>query len=298
MAAFGVVLEISPEKNLSRYLQSIRKFPLLEVEEERSLSRAWLNRSEKSAAERLVSSHLRLVAKIAMGYRGYGLPLGELIGEGNVGMMQAVNRFDPGKGFRLSTYAMWWIRAAITEYVLKSWSMVKMGTMAAQKKLFFSLRKQKNRLKIMDHGELSPEQAAQISETMNVSERDVIDMNRRLASRDMSLNAPLSAGEDTGIEFQDILVANTPSPEAHTAEKEEFSQRMGYLMAAMDGLPERERHIFTERRLTYEPKTLEELGNHYGISRERVRQLEVRAFDKVRTMVEKAAGNAVSVPVR
>ncbi len=279
-------------EGLSRYFREAWKFPILKADEEYMLAKRWKEHEDVEAAHKLVTSHLRLVAKIAMSYRGYGLPVSDLVSEGNIGLMKAVKKFEPDKGFRLSTYAMWWIRAAITEYVLRSWSMVKMGTMAAQKKLFFSLRKQKNQLKIMDHGELSPEQAARISETMNVPERDVIDMNRRLASRDMSLNAPLSAGEDSGLEFQDILVDNNPSPEVHTAEKEEFNQRMGYLMAAMDGLPERERHIFTERRLTDEPKTLEELGNHYGISRERVRQLEVRAFDKVRTAVEEAAGNA------
>ena len=279
-------------EGLSRYFQEAWKFPILKADEEYMLAKRWKEHEDVEAAHKLVTSHLRLVAKIAMRYRGYGLPVSDLVSEGNIGLMKAVKKFEPDKGFRLSTYAMWWIRAAITEYVLRSWSMVKMGTMAAQKKLFFSLRKQKNRLRIMDHGELSPKQAARISETMKVSERDVIDMNRRLASRDMSLNAPLGAGEDTGIEFQDILVDNNPSPEAHTAEKEEFNLRMGYLTAAMDGLPERERHIFTERRLTYEPKTLEELGNHYGISRERVRQLEVRAFAKVKTAVEKAAGSA------
>jgi RNA polymerase sigma-32 factor len=279
-------------EGLSRYFREAWKFPILEADEEYMLAKRWKEHEDVEAAHKLVTSHLRLVAKIAMRYRGYGLPVSDLVSEGNIGLMKAVKKFEPDKGFRLSTYAMWWIRAAITEYVLRSWSMVKMGTMAAQKKLFFSLRKQKNHLKIMDHGELSPEQVARISATMNVSERDVVDMNRRLASRDMSLNAPLGNGEEVGIEFQDILVDDNPSPEAHTAEKEELNQRMGYLMAAMDGLPERERHIFTERRLAEEPKTLEELGNHYGISRERVRQLEVRAFDKVRTAVEKAAGNA------
>jgi len=292
MAAALILPAVPVGEGLSRYFREAWTFPILEASEEFMLAKRWKEHGDVDAAHKLVTSHLRLVAKIAMKYRGYGLPVADLVSEGNIGLMKAVKKFEPDKGFRLSTYAMWWIRASITEYVLKSWSMVKMGTMAAQKKLFFSLRKQKGHLKIMDNGELSPEQAARLSETMNVSERDVIDMNRRLSSRDLSLNAPLSVSEDDSMEFQDTLEDDTPSPEIMTADREEFSLRHGFLMEALEILPDRERHIFTERRLKEDPVTLEQLGGVYGISRERVRQLEVRAFEKIKTAVEAAAETA------
>ncbi len=287
MATFDIGLEVSPEKNLSRYLQSIRKFPLLEVEEERRLSRAWLKTSEKSAAAKLVSSHLRLVAKIAMGYRGYGLPLGELIGEGNVGMMQAVNRFDPGKGFRLSTYAMWWIRAAIQEYILHSRSLVKMGTTAAQKKLFFNLRKLKGQMQAIEDGDLKPEHVEAIARKLMVPEVEVVNMNRRLAGPDHSLNAPVR--EDGEGDWQDWLVDDKDDQETVFARKEELGNRQNLLNRALSRLSGRESHILTERRLKETPATLENLSRHYGISRERVRQIEVRAFEKIQKSVRNAA---------
>ncbi len=280
---------LSPEGNLSRYLQEIRKFPMLEKEEEYTLAKRWREDGDVDAAHQLVTSHLRLVAKIAMGYRGYGLPIGELISEGNVGMMQAVKRFDPERGFRLATYAMWWIRASIQEYILHSWSLVKMGTTAAQKKLFFNLRKLKGQMKAIEDGDLPPEKVQQIAERLNVSEDDVISMNRRLAAPDNSLNAPLRADGDGGGEWQDWLVDETESQEGQLGEHEEYQQRHRLLQHAMKGLNERERHILNERRLKDEPTTLEDLSQHYGISRERVRQIEVRAFEKL----QKAMKNAV-----
>jgi RNA polymerase sigma-32 factor len=287
MTAFDIGLEISPERNLSRYLRSIRKFPLLEVEEERRLSRAWLETSERSAAEKLVSSHLRLVAKIAMGYRGYGLPLGELIGEGNVGMMQAVNRFDPGKGFRLSTYAMWWIRAAIQEYILHSRSLVKMGTTAAQKKLFFNLRKLKGQMQAIEDGDLKPEHVEAIARKLMVPKVEVVNMNRRLAGPDHSLNAPVR--EEGEGDWQDWLVDDKEDQETVFARKEELGNRQNLLNRALSGLSGRESHILTERRLKETPSTLENLSRYYGISRERVRQIEVRAFEKIQKSVRNAA---------
>ena len=272
------------EGGLSRYFREVWSFPMLEKEEEQMLAVRWRDKGDTEAAHKLVTSHLRLVAKIAMKYRGYGLPVADLVSEGNIGLMKAVKKFDPGLGFRLSTYAMWWIRASITEYVLKSWSMVKLGTVASQKKLFFSLRNLKGRLNILDKGELTLDQARQLSDKMNVSSDEIIKMNRRLSSRDMSLNAPLSVDEE-GAEFQDTLVDNSPSPESRFAEAEELGHRSAILRQALKALPERERHIFTERRLKDDPKTLEELGKEYGISRERIRQLEVRAFDKVQKTV-------------
>ena len=257
---------------------------MLEKEEEQMLAVRWRDKGDTESAHKLVTSHLRLVAKIAMKYRGYGLPVADLVSEGNIGLMKAVKKFDPGLGFRLSTYAMWWIRASITEYILKSWSMVKLGTVASQKKLFFSLRNLKGRLNILDSGELTPDQAQQLSDTMGVSADEITNMNRRLSTRDLSLNAPLSNDEE-GIEFQDTLVDNSPSPESRFAKAEEFGHRSAILRQALKALPERERHIFTERRLKDDPKTLEELGKEYGISRERIRQLEVRAFDKVQKAV-------------
>lgn len=271
------------EGGLSQYFREVWSFPILDKEEEYMLAKSWREHGDVDAAHKLVTSHLRLVAKIAMSYRGYGLPVADLVSEGNIGLMKAVKKFEPERGFRLSTYAMWWIKAAISEYVLRSWSMVKMGTMAAQKKLFFSLRKLKGKLKILDSGELTPEQVTTLSEAMEVSKNDVIDMNRRLAARDFSLNTPLS--DDEGAEFLDTLVDESPSPEAETADGQEKKLRHRLLEEALDILPERERHIFIERRLKDDPVTLDELGKVYGISRERIRQLEVRAFDKVRKAV-------------
>jgi RNA polymerase sigma-32 factor len=270
---------IAPEGNLSRYLQEIRKFPMLSAEEELDLSRRWRDSGDVAAAHKLVTSHLRLVAKIAMGYRGYGLPLGELISEGNVGMMQAVKRFDPDRGFRLATYAMWWIRAAIQEYILHSWSLVKMGTTAAQKKLFFNLRRLKGQMQAIDDGDLSPEQVAKIARALAVPEQDVINMNRRLAAPDHSLNAPVR--NDSEGEWQDWLVDETESQEDALAERQEMTGRKALLTNALKALNERERHILIERRLKDNPTTLEELSQQYSISRERVRQIEVRAFEKL-----------------
>jgi RNA polymerase sigma-32 factor len=277
----------TPEGNLTRYLQEIRKFPLLEPDEEYMLAKRWREHGDVEAAHRLVTSHLRLVAKIAMGYRGYGLPVAELISEGNVGMMQAVKRFDPERGFRLATYAMWWIRAAIQEYILHSWSLVKMGTTAAQKKLFFNLRKLKNKLQAVDEGSLTPENVAKIAEALNVPEQDVVSMDNRLASPDHSLNAPLRA-ESEG-EWQDWLVDDQEDQETRLADREELSNRRDLLAEAMKGLNKRERHILSERRLREEPRTLEELSQEYGISRERVRQIEVRAFEKLQKAIRNKA---------
>jgi len=273
--------------SLSHYFREVWKFPLLTAEEEYMLACRWRDEEDVDAAHKLVTSHLRLVAKIAMKYRGYGLPVADMVSEGNIGLMRAVKKFDPERGFRLSTYAMWWIKASITEYVLKSWSMVKMGTVAAQKKLFFSLRRVKNTLKIADNGELTPDQATQLSGALKVSEHEVVAMNRRLAARDVSLNAPLS--EDEAVEFQDTLVDDAPSPEAITSARQEQSLRRDYLARALDTLQDRERAIFVERRLAEEPKTLEELGKEFGVSRERIRQLEVRAYEKVQAAIKGSA---------
>jgi RNA polymerase sigma-32 factor len=251
------------------------------------LAKTWREHGDTESAHRLVTSHLRLVAKIAMGYRGYGLPISELISEGNVGMMQAVKRFDPDRGFRLATYAMWWIRAAIQEYILHSWSLVKMGTTAAQKKLFFNLRKLKGQMQAIDEGDLSPEHVTQIATKLDVPEQDVVNMNRRLASPDHSLNAPLRA--DSEGEWQDWLVDEQETQEISLAEREELGKRRALLKSAMTNLNERERHILTERRLKDEPTTLEDLSQHYGISRERVRQIEVRAFEKLQKNIKNAA---------
>ncbi|WP_038512994.1 RNA polymerase sigma factor RpoH [Granulibacter bethesdensis] len=270
---------MAPEGNLSRYLQEIRKYPMLTPEEELDLSRRWRDTEDMGAAHRLVTSHLRLVAKIAMGYRGYGLPVGELISEGNVGMMQAVRRFDPDRGFRLATYAMWWIRAAIQEYILHSWSLVKMGTTAAQKKLFFNLRRLKGQMQAIDDGDLKPEQVSKIATSLNVPEQDVVQMNRRMSAPDHSLNAPLRQ-EGEG-EWQDWLVDDAETQETVLADTEELGGRKTLLANALKTLNDRERHILTERRLKDEPTTLEDLSQHYNISRERVRQIEVRAFEKL-----------------
>ena len=277
----------SSDSNLSRYLQEIRKFPMLEASEEFMLAKRWREHGDSEAAHTLVTSHLRLVAKIAMGYRGYGLPVGELISEGNVGMMQAVKRFDPDRGFRLATYAMWWIRAAIQEYILHSWSLVKMGTTASQKKLFFNLRKLKGRLQAIDDGDMSAENVKRIAVELNVPEADVVSMNRRLGSPDHSLNAPLRI--DGEGEWQDWLVDERDSQEMLLAEREEMKNRRKLLAAAMTTLNERERHILTERRLKDEPTTLEDLSQAYDISRERVRQIEVRAFEKLQKSIRNAA---------
>jgi len=273
------VLPIAPEGNLSRYLQEIRKFPMLTPEEEYQLAKKWKDEGDERAAHKLVTSHLRLVAKIAMGYRGYGLPVGELISEGNVGMMQAVKRFDPDRGFRLATYAMWWIRAAIQEYILHSWSLVKMGTTAAQKKLFFNLRRLKAQMSALDEGDLKSEQVEKIAKALQVPENDVISMNRRLASPDHSLNAPVRA--DSEGEWQDWLVDDAETQESELADREDLTNRRMLLGEALKSLNERERHILIERRLKDEPTTLEELSQQYNISRERVRQIEVRAFEKL-----------------
>jgi RNA polymerase sigma-32 factor len=278
---------VASEGNLGQYLQDIRKFPMLDADEEYMLAKRWREAGDVDAAHKLVTSHLRLVAKIAMGYRGYGLPMSELISEGNVGMMQAVKRFDPERGFRLATYAMWWIRAAIQEYILHSWSMVKMGTTAAQKKLFFNLRKLKGQMQAIDDGDLDPEQVGQISKQLNVTENDVVAMNRRMAAPDHSLNAPLRVDGDG--EWQDWLVDEEANQETEFADQEELSKRRELLAAAMETLNERERHILQERRLKEEPTTLEDLSQTYGISRERVRQIEVRAFEKLQKSIRNAA---------
>ncbi len=292
----SAVINVAPEGNLSRYLQEIRKFPMLTPEEELSLSRRWREHEDLEAAHKLVTSHLRLVAKIAMGYRGYGLPVGELISEGNVGMMQAVKRFDPDRGFRLATYAMWWIRAAIQEYILHSWSLVKMGTTAAQKKLFFNLRRLKGQMQAIDEGDLKPEQVEKIATVLGVPEQDVINMNRRLAAPDHSLNAPVRA--DSEGEWQDWLVDESESQETSIGEQQEMSGRKALLANALKTLNARERHILEERRLKDNPTTLEDLSKEYNISRERVRQIEVRAFEKLqKAMKAQIAAQRMKAPV-
>lgn len=278
---------LSVEGGLNRYLQEIRKFPMLEPDEEFMLAKRYKEHADPAAAQRLITSHLRLVAKIAMGYRGYGLPISEVISEGNVGLMHAVKRFEPDKGFRLATYAMWWIRAAIQEYVLRSWSLVKIGTTAAQKRLFFNLRKIKGQIAALDDGNLHPDQIKQIATTLSVSEADVVSMNQRL-SGDTSLNAPMRADEGSS-EWQDWLVDDTPDQETTLGESEEFTERMQLLSSAMQDLNDREKAIFQARRLRDEPATLEELAQEYSVSRERIRQIEVRAFEKVQEAVQKAA---------
>jgi RNA polymerase sigma-32 factor len=272
---------------LAKYLEEIRKFPMLEPDEEYMLAKAWREHGDTEAAHRLITSHLRLVARIAMGYRGYGLPIGEVISEGNVGLMQAVKRFEPDRGFRLATYAMWWIRASIQEYILRSWSLVKMGTTAAQKKLFFNLRRVKGKLQALEDGDLKPEQVKAIAKTLGVGEDDVVSMNRRLGG-DASLNAPVRQDADSG-EWQDWLVDDAPSQEETLVESEESGRRKGYLEKAMATLNDRERRIFEARRLADEPVTLEELSTEFGVSRERIRQIEVRAFEKVQKAVKGAA---------
>jgi RNA polymerase sigma-32 factor len=274
------------EGGLSRYLSEIRKFPLLEPEEEYMFAKRWREHEDPEAARRLVTSHLRLVAKIAMGYRGYGLPLAEIVAEGNVGLMQAVKRFEPDRGFRLATYAMWWIRAAIQEYILRSWSQVKMGTTAAQKKLFFNLRKVKSHIGALEEGDMRPEQVREIADKLAVPEEEVINMNRRLSSPDSSLNAPLRS--DSESEWQDWLVDDTLDQETRLADAEEMGERHDLLTSALGELTDRERDIIEARRLRDDPATLEELSQKYGVSRERVRQIEVRAFEKLQQQMKRA----------
>jgi RNA polymerase sigma-32 factor len=278
---------LSADGNLQRYLSEIRKFPMLQADEEYMLAKRWKEHGDVDAVHKLVTSHLRLVAKIAMGYRGYGLPIAELISEGNVGMMQAVKRFEPEKGFRLSTYAMWWIRASIQEYILYSWSLVKMGTTAAQKKLFFNLRRLKGQIKEIDDGDLAPESVKQIATTLAVSEDDVVQMNRRMSGGDQSLNAPMR--QDGEAEWQDWLIDDSDTQDIVIAEADELDHRRSMLEAAIQTLTERERHIFTERRLRDDPVTLEDLSKDFGVSRERVRQIEVRAFEKVQRAIRNMA---------
>ncbi|MEX6508152.1 RNA polymerase sigma factor RpoH [Jiella sp. M17.18] len=288
MAQVNLPSIASGEGGLSRYLEEIRRFPMLEPQEEYMLAKRYAEHDDRDAAQKLVTSHLRLVAKIAMGYRGYGLPIGEVVSEGNVGLMQAVKRFDPERGFRLATYAMWWIKASIQEYILRSWSLVKMGTTANQKRLFFNLRKMKSRIQALDEGDLRPDQVNQIATQLGVSEDEVISMNRRL-SGDASLNAPIRATEGESGEWQDWLVDDSVSQEEILAEQDELDQRRGMLKSAMGVLNDRERRIFEARRLAEDPLTLEALSGEFDISRERVRQIEVRAFEKVQKAVRDSA---------
>ena len=301
MAQAATLPIITAESGLGRYLDEIRRFPMLEPQEEFMLAERWRAHGDRVAAHKLVTSHLRLVAKIAMGYRGYGLPIAEVISEGNVGLMQAVKRFEPEKGFRLATYAMWWIKAAIQEYILRSWSLVKMGTTANQKKLFFNLRKAKSRISALDEGDMRPDQVKLIAKRLGVTEQDVIDMNRRL-SGDASLNAPIREDGDSG-EWQDWLMDDRDSQEATLAASEELDNRRAALSDALEVLNDRERRIFEARRLTDEPVTLEDLAVEFGVSRERVRQIEVRAFEKVQKVVknrvavmEASAARAAAAP--
>lgn len=277
----------SPEQGLSKYLSEIRKFPMLEKENEFMLARSWRDKEDSAAAEKMVTSHLRLVAKIAMGYRGYGLPMVEVISEGNVGLMQAVKKFDPEKGFRLATYAMWWIRAAIQEYILRSWSLVKLGTTAAQKKLFFNLRRIKGEIKALEDTALTPDQVTEIATRLNVTEAEVRSMNGRMSGSDASLNTPV--GQDGDAEWQDWLADEEPNQATQFAEKQEFNVRMELLTEAMQELNEREQDILTQRRLSDSPITLEDLSQQYGVSRERIRQIEVRAFEKLQKSMTELA---------
>ncbi len=288
----------SPEQGLNRYMQEIRKFPLLEPEEEYMLAKAWVDHEDPAAAHKLVTSHLRLAAKIAMGYRGYGLPQAEVISEANVGLMQAVKRFDPEKGFRLATYAMWWIRASIQEYILRSWSLVKLGTTSAQKKLFFNLRKAKAKVGALEEGDLRPENVAQIARDLSVTEAEVIDMNRRLAGADASLNATVgSADGDSATQWQDWLEDEDSDQAGDYERRDELDARRALLAQAMEVLNDREKDILVQRRLAEEPVTLEELSESYGVSRERIRQIEVRAFEKLQAkMKELARGKGMLMP--
>jgi len=284
MARTATLPVLNGESGLSRYLSEIRKFPMLEPQQEYMYAKSWREHDDRDAAHHLVTSHLRLVAKIAMGYRGYGLPISEVVSEGNVGLMQAVKRFEPEKGFRLATYAMWWIKASIQEYILRSWSLVKMGTTANQKKLFFNLRKAKSKISALDEGDMRPDQVKIIAKRLGVTEQDVVDMNRRLGG-DASLNAPIRDDGEAG-EWQDWLVDNSPTQEAIMAEHEELDHRRQALNGAIGVLNPREKRIFEARRLADDPMTLEDLATEFGVSRERVRQIEVRAFEKVQTAVK------------
>ncbi|MCA8867679.1 MAG: RNA polymerase sigma factor RpoH [Rhodobacteraceae bacterium] len=287
----------SPEQGLNRYMQEIRKFPMLEPEEEFMLAKRWVDHEDSSAAHKLVTSHLRLAAKIAMGYRGYGLPVAEVVSEANVGLMQAVKRFDPDKGFRLSTYAMWWIRASIQEYILRSWSLVKMGTTSAQKKLFFNLRKAKNRIGALETGDLRPENVERIAHDLNVTEDEVISMNRRMAGGDASLNAQISTDGEGASEWQDWLEDEDADQAGDYAEKQELDTRRELLLEAMEDLNEREKDILMKRKLEDSPVTLEELSGEYNVSRERIRQIEVRAFEKLqKKMRQLAAEKGMLIP--
>ncbi len=285
---------ISADSGLARYLTEIRRFPMLAPEEEYMLAKRWREHGDRDAAQKLVTSHLRLVAKIAMGYRGYGLPVGEVVSEGNIGLMQAVKRFEPEKGFRLATYAMWWVRASIQEYILRSWSLVKMGTTANQKKLFFNLRKAKSKISALEEGDLRPDQVTSIATKLGVTEKDVVDMNRRM-SGDASLNAPIRAESESG-EWQDWLVDESASQESMLVDREESDNRLGALKMALGVLNERERRIFEARRLSDDPATLEALSEEFGISRERVRQIEVRAFEKVQEAVKAGVARIEALP--
>ena len=292
MAAPAITM--SPEQGLSRYLTEIRKYPMLEKGQEFMLAKRWQEHEDTEAAEQLVTSHLRLVAKIAMGYRGYGLPMAEVISEGNVGLMQAVKKFDPDKGFRLATYAMWWIRASIQEYILRSWSLVKLGTTAAQKKLFFNLRRIKGEINALEEGDLRPEQVEEIATRLGVTTDEVLSMNGRMSGSDASLNTPM--GTDGDMEWQDWLADDEPGQAAEFADRQEFDARMELLVKAMDDLTDREKDILTQRRLSDEPVTLEDLSKVYNVSRERIRQIEVRAFEKVqKAMVKLAKEEGLSV---
>jgi RNA polymerase sigma-32 factor len=295
MARAAAVPILTAESGLSRYLEEIRRFPMLEPQEEFMLAKRWREHGDREAAHKLVTSHLRLVAKIAMGYRGYGLPIAEVVSEGNVGLMQAVKRFEPDKGFRLATYAMWWIKAAIQEYILRSWSLVKMGTTANQKKLFFNLRKAKSKISALEEGDLRPDQVKLIAKRLGVTEQDVVEMNRRLGG-DMSLNAPIRDDGDAG-EWQDWLTDESIDQESRLAESEEVDNRRQALTDALGVLNERERRIFEARRLADDPMTLEDLAAEFGVSRERVRQIEVRAFEKVQKAVKTRVAAMESPPM-
>jgi len=298
MSSYANLPAPSPEQGMNRYLQEIRRFPMLEPQEEYMLAKRWVDHQDTEAAHKLVTSHLRLAAKIAMGYRGYGLPQAEVISEANVGLMQAVKRFDPEKGFRLATYAMWWIRASIQEYILRSWSLVKLGTTSAQKKLFFNLRKAKSRIGALEEGDLRPENVTRLATDLSVTETEVINMNRRLAGADASLNVTIGGEEGSG-SWQDWLEDEDADQASSYAEREEFEARQTLLMAAMEALNERERDILTERRLAEPPVTLEELSARYDVSRERIRQIEVRAFEKLQDrMRELARAKGMLVPAR
>ena len=296
MARSATLPLLKTESGLAHYLSEIRRFPMLEPQEEYMLAKRWREHGDTEAAHKLVTSHLRLVAKIAMGYRGYGLPISEVVSEGNVGLMQAVKRFEPEKGFRLATYAMWWIRASIQEYILRSWSLVKMGTTANQKKLFFNLRKAKSKINALDEGDLRPDQTKLIAKRLGVTEQDVVDMNRRLGG-DASLNAPIRDDGDSG-EWQDWLVDNSPSQQDVLEESEQLGNRRKALTDALSVLNERERRIFEARRLAEDPITLEDLADEFGVSRERVRQIEVRAFEKVQKAVKNRVAAMESPPTQ